>query len=105
MTPWKVLREKQKEPFGYPHLIFLAFCITKNFTERNPESSVTHPLFQTKQSQILVLYVECSDFFTCCLYFKIKKDGKIHSNQSFDDRSGQMNTFYVRTTQLIYNKV
>lgn len=101
----KVLREKQKEPFGYPRLIFLSICITKNFTERNREFSVTHHLFQIKQSQNLVLYVECSDFFICCSYFKIKKDGKIHQNQSFDDRSGQMNTFHVRTMQWIYNKV
>lgn len=36
-----------------PH--FLPICKTKNFTERNPEFSVTHHLFQTKQSQILVL--------------------------------------------------
>lgn len=101
MLLWEVLREKQKEPFGYPHLIFLAIGITKYFTERNPEFSATHHLFQIKQSQILVLYVECSDFFICCSYSKIKKEGKIHQNQSFDDRSDQMNIFYVRTTQWI----
>lgn len=102
---WKVLRKKAKGAIWLftPH--FLAICITKNFTEGNCEFSVTHHLFQIKQSQILVLYVERSDFLICCSYFKIKEDGKIHQNQSFDDRSGQMNTFYVSTMQWIYNKV